>query len=166
MQTAVLKFQPNQVSWGAALQVFPSISPTQLACNNPTNASPNNNTCAILAVNPNLRRPYAPAYNLSLQHAITNNLALQVAYVGSHGVGLIGLNDANPPAPGSGWETYSSGTKTCGPGAGPSGSISTVCENLSRPYFSKYPYLSNINTLQNLDASNYNGLQVTLTQRP
>ena len=81
-------------------------------------------------------------------------------------MGLIGLNDANAPAPGSGWETYSSGTKTCSPGAGPSGSISTVCENLSRPYFSKYPYLSNINTLQNLDASNYNGLQVTLTERP
>ena len=166
MQTAVLTFQANQLNWGTALPVFPSISPTQLACNNPTNASPNNNTCAILAVNPNLRRPYAPAYNLSLQHAITNNLALQVAYVGSHGVGLIGLNDANAPAPGSGWETYSSGTKTCSPGAGPSGSISTVCENLSRPYFSKYPYLSNINTLQNLDASNYNGLQVTLTERP
>ena len=84
MQTAVLTFQANQLNWGTALPVFPSISPTQLACNNPTNASPNNNTCAILAVNPNLRRPYAPAYNLSLQHAITNNLALQVAYVGSH----------------------------------------------------------------------------------
>ena len=166
METATLTFQPSALNWSLAGPIFPSIAPNQLACNSPTNASPNNNPCPILAVNPNLKRPYAPAWNLSVQHAFTNNLSLQVAYVGSHGVGLLGLNDANAPAIGSGWETYSSGTKTCSPGAGPAGSVSTTCENLSRPYYSKFPYLSNINTIQNLDASNYNGLQVTLTQRP
>jgi len=38
-------------------------------------------------------------------------------------------------------------------------------ENVSRPLFSKFPYLSDINQLANLDVSNYNALQVTLNQR-
>ncbi len=168
METAVLTFQPGQINWGTAGPVFPAVAPTQLACNTPTNAKPNNNPCPILAVDPNLRRPYAPAWNLSLQHAFTNNLSLQLAYVGSHGVGLIGMNDANAPAPGSGWETYNGltgGAAACSPLTGPAGTASTTCQNMSRPFFSKFPYLSDINELQNLDASNYNGLQVTLTQR-
>jgi hypothetical protein len=171
METAVLTFQPAQINWGlsSTVPVFPSVSSTQLACNTPTNAKPNNNPCPILAVNPNLRRPYAPAWNLSLQHAFTNNLSLQLAYVGSHGVGLLGMNDANPPAPGSGWETYNGLTGSaaaCAPLSGPAGTASTVCQNMTRPFFSKFPYLSDINQIQNLDASNYNALQVTLTQRP
>jgi len=35
-----------------------------------------------------------------------------------------------------------------------------------RPYFNKFPYIGEIDRLSNQDASNYNGLQVTLTQRP
>ena len=168
METAVLTFQPGQISWGLTNPVFPAVAPNQLACNTPVNAKPNNNPCPILAVDPNLRRPYAPAWNLSLQHAFSNSLSLQLAYVGSHGVGLIGMNDANPPAPGSGWETYNGLTGSaaaCTPGSGPATAISTVCQNITRPFFSKFPYLSDINQLQNLDASNYNALQVTLTQR-
>ena len=177
METATLTFQTSQLCWalsstctapGTTQPVFPSILPTALACGNPTNASPNNNPCPILAVSPNLHRPYAPAWNLSVQHAFTNNLSLQVAYVGSHGESLLGLNDANPPAPGAGWETYSSTTKTCSPGVGPVSSTTnaSICQDLSRPYFSKFPYLSDINEIQNLDISNYNSLQVTLTERP
>jgi hypothetical protein len=171
METAVLTFQPGQINWGLNnnVPIFPAVAPNQLACNTPTNAKPNNNPCAILAVDPNLRRPYAPAWNLSLQHAFTNNLSLQLAYVGSHGVGLLGMNDVNHPALGSGWETSNGLTGSaaaCTPGSGPVSTISTVCQNMSRPFFSKFPYLSDINQLQNLDASNYNALQVTLTQRP
>ncbi len=169
METAVLTFQ--SINWGlsSTVPVFPAVAPTQLACNTPTNAKPNNNPCPILAVDPNLRRPYAPAWNLSLQHAFSNNLSLQVAYVGSHGEKLLQMNDANPPAPGSGWETSNGLTGSaaaCTPNTGPAGSISTLCENITRPYFSKFPYLSDINELQNLDISNYNALQVTLTERP
>jgi len=42
---------------------------------------------------------------------------------------------------------------------------SATCENLNRPYFSKFPYLSNIVQISNQNYSNYNGLQVTVTQR-
>lgn len=168
METAVLTFSSG-VNWSLAGPVFPSVSPTQLQCNSPIIAKSatilNNNPCPILAVNPNLRRPYAPAWNLSLQHAFSSNLSLQLAYVGSHGESLLGLNDANAPAVGSGWETFNSATNTCSPSASPS-AINTTCENITRPYFSKFPYLSDINEIQNLDESNYNGLQVTLTQHP
>jgi hypothetical protein len=143
------------------------VSPTQLICGSPLlTKAQGNNPCPILAVDPNLKRPYAPAWNLSLQHAFNNSLSLQAAYVGSHGVDLLGLNDANPPAPGSGWETFNSATGTCSPLTGPATSISTTCENITRKYFSKFPYLSDINEIQNQDISNYNALQVTLTERP
>jgi hypothetical protein len=168
MQTATLQFQPTQLNWSLAAAsgagVFPAS--TQIQCNSPTNTAPNNNPCPILAVNPNLHRPYAPAWNLSVQHAFSNSLSLQLAYVGSHGEKLLGLNDANAPVPGSAWETFSAATKTCSPGAAPAATASATCQNLSRPYFSKFPYLANINELQNLDISNYDALQVTLTQRP
>lgn len=166
METAVLTFTQG-INWGLASSVFPAVAPTQLVCGSPLlTKAQGNNPCPILAINPNLKRPYAPAWNLSLQHAFTNNLSLQVAYVGSHGEDLLALNDANPPAAGSGWETFSSATGTCSPGAGPATAISTTCENLTRPYFSKFPYLSDINEIQNQDISNYNALQVTLTERP
>jgi hypothetical protein len=135
------------------------------------NAAPNNKPCAITAVAPNFRRPYAGSWNLSLQHAFSNDLSLQVAYVGTHGAGLIGLNDINAPLPGSGWLTGATAT-SCNTPFTPaqivtsSGSSSATCENLKRPYFSKFPYLSNINYISNQDFSNYHGLQVTLTQRP
>jgi Carboxypeptidase regulatory-like domain/TonB dependent receptor len=50
MQTAALTFQPSQLCWalsatctspGAGQPIFPSIGANQLACNSPTNASPN-----------------------------------------------------------------------------------------------------------------------------
>lgn len=154
------------VNWSVAGPVFPTTG--QVRCDSPLNPAPFNKPCAITAVNPNLRRPYATSWNMSLQHAFSNDLSLQVAYVGTHGTGLMGLNDINAPLPGSGWLT----------GAGCSGPYSPAqivtsaaaasagCENRNRPYFSKFPYLSNINYISNQDFSNYNGLQVTLTQRP
>ncbi len=64
--------------------------------------------CAITGVNPNLRSPYVTTWTLVLEHAITNNLGLEVAYVGNHGTKLISLTDVNEPPIGAGWTT---GTK-------------------------------------------------------
>jgi hypothetical protein len=164
MKIATAQFQPAQINWTIAGPVFPSVS--TIRCDSPLGTSPNNNPCPIFAVPSNLKRPYAPAWNLSLQHAFTNDLSLQVAYVGTHGTGLMGLDDINTPAPGSGWETFAGGT--CSPIAPANiltAKVNTTCENLSRPYFSKFPYLSQIIEINNQDFSNYNALQVTLTQR-
>jgi hypothetical protein len=79
---------------------------------------------------------------------------------------LIGLNDINAPAPGSGWLTGSGCSTPYTAAQIASAAASATCENLNRPYFGRFPYLSNINYISNQDFSNYNGLQVTLTQRP
>ena len=122
--------------------VFPA---GQLAC---TTAAP----CPILAVDPNLRVPCVTSWNFGVQRQLTNSLVLDMSYVGNHGSKLIQMVDINAAALGSGW-------------VGTTASANTTLENQSRPYFSKFPYLSNINQIQNADRSNYNGLQATLTER-
>ena len=165
--TASVQFTSG-VNWSIAGPVLPGSSTVR--CDSPLNTSPAgaNKPCSITAVSPNLRRPYAPSWNFSVQHAFSNNMSLQVAYVGSHGTGLVGLNDINRPAPGSGWLTGATCNTPYTPAqiVGSAAAASANCENLNRPYFSKFPYLSNIFNVSNQDFSNYNGLQVTLTQRP
>ena len=121
--------------------------------------------CEIEGIEPKLRNPYVTMWTLDLQRAITANLSLDVAYVGNHGTKLLGLTDLNQPAVGTGWGSASDpasplaaciatpGPTACAPGPEPG------------PLASKFPYLSYVDWLSNLGKSNYNGLQVTLTQR-
>jgi Carboxypeptidase regulatory-like domain/TonB dependent receptor len=95
--------------------------------------------CAIPAFARNLETPYFENWSLDVQRMITNNLSLEVGYLGNHGVKLFGLVDVNAPPLGSG------GTPT--------------------PYGSQFPYLSYINQMSNLFRSHYNAMQVVLTQR-
>ncbi len=97
--------------------------------------------CNIFAVQPNLTAPYVTQWNLDIQRAITNDLSLSVAYVGNHGTKLLGNTDLNQAPINSG-------------GGCP-----------AAPYCSKFPYLGYIDSLSNVAMSNYNALQVTLTQR-
>jgi len=133
----------SQLNWSLAGPVFPG---GQITC---TTAVP----CPMLAVDRNFRTPYVTSWNLGIQHALTHSLGLDVSYVGNHGSRMTSMIDINAAALGSGW-------------SGNPASANTAAENASRPYFSKFPYLSNINQLQNGDRSNYNGLQATLTERP
>lgn len=139
-----------QMNWSLAGPIFPSTG--SVVCT--TTAA-----CPILAVTRNLRSPYVTAWNLSLQHSISQNLALEVAYVGNHGTKLLSMVDINAAQPGSGW-TPAAGTTV------PPAARNVAAENQSRPYHSKFPYIANINQVQNADNSNYDGLQATLTQRP
>ena len=68
------------------------------------------NPCPIMSVDRNLTTPYVWNWTLSLQHAFTPNLTLELAYVGNHGGNLTGIRDINQPPVGSGWGT--------GPGTG------------------------------------------------
>jgi hypothetical protein len=112
-------------------------------------------TCSILGVNPNLTTPYVTTWTLNVQHAITNAVSLEVAYVGDHGSNLMGVRDINQPAVGSGWT----------PAAIAAGASDPVAEQAGRPFNAAFPYLSNIYQMSNIYRSNYNGLQVTLTSR-
>ena len=59
--------------------------------------------CEVYGVNPNIRTPYVGTWNLDIQRAITNNLSIDIGYVGNHGTKLLGKLNINQPAPGSGW---------------------------------------------------------------
>jgi carboxypeptidase family protein/TonB-dependent receptor-like protein len=61
--------------------------------------------CEVYGVNPNIRTPYVSTWNLDIQRAITNNLSIDVGYVGNHGTKLLGKLNENQPAPGAGWNT-------------------------------------------------------------
>jgi hypothetical protein len=147
--------------------------------------------CNTEAVDPNLRTPYVSTWTLTIQRALTNNLSLEVAYVGNHGTKLLGFSNINQPAPGSGFPgagtlvgtsmsevdwcnqnnvftsasipTYGGSPITCDPG-----DSLIALEQAGRPFTlnGKFPYLGEIDRLSNLDKSNYNALQATLTQRP
>lgn len=146
------------------------------------------------ATNPNFHTPRVAEWNLDIQRAITNNLTIDLAYVGNHGWEASRL-DINQPPIGWGWNgptpavsglgglsvnnyCLNQGTMTAIAGclnsppkiasATPSlNTLSTVAynEESGSPYFSSFPYLSNINQTGNLDFSNYNGLQITVTER-
>jgi hypothetical protein len=138
-----------------------------------TNPAP----CNTGAVDPNLRTPYISTWTLTIQRAITNNLSLEVAYVGNHGTKLLGFRNINQPPLGS---SYPAGEVAwCSSNAGNFSTFGTdptvlyACDpadasvnQTARPLFNKFPYIGEIDTLLNQDKSNYNSLQVTLTERP
>jgi hypothetical protein len=125
-----------------------------------------------MTVDRNLKTPKVWNWTLSLQHAFTPNLTLELAYVGNHGSDLVGIRDINQPPVGSGWD------------GGPGGAL-TLClasasdpvpydncnvdangtEEANRPFATKFPYLSNIFQMGNVYRSNYNGLQATVNSR-
>jgi hypothetical protein len=126
--------------------------------------------CEIYGVDPNIRTPYVSSWNLDIQHAITNNLSVDIAYVGNHGSKLLGKLNINQPPPFS--DATAAGEQGSepftAPCAGPSG-VNIAPANGSggifNPTNSCLPYLSYITLIKNIYDSNYDGLQTTLTGR-
>jgi len=131
--------------------------------------------CSILAVNRNLKTPYVATFNLGIQHALTRSLSLEATYVGNDAQRLFGVTDLNQPQTvggfSAGWgnpanpnssagqclASASSGYNNCAPNG--------AAEVAAQPSNAKFPYLNYIDYLQNNNVSNYNALQVSLTQR-
>lgn len=157
---------PGQVAFdwinNSSNQPLYSISP---ACGDGTVTLPGGFTpqpCSIAGVARTLRNPYVTTWTLDVQRALASNLSLDVGYVGNHGTKLIGVQDVNQPPLGAGW------TSAAVPGclaSVPDCAPDTDAEQARRPYSGKFPYLQYIDLLSNQDQSNYNGLQVALTQR-
>jgi hypothetical protein len=59
--------------------------------------------CEIFGVDPNLRTAYVNNWNMDIQHAITNNVSIDIGYVGNHGTKLLGKLNHNQPPPLAGW---------------------------------------------------------------
>ena len=125
-----VNYTGSQLGWNTV--VFPGGG---VSCTDP--ATPGGKPCNISGVDPNLRTPYITNWNLSVTRAFTNNLSLEVGYVGNHGTRLAGFTDLNQFSPGT--------------------SV--------RPYATAFPYLNYINFNSNYGYSNYNSLQATLTKR-
>jgi hypothetical protein len=143
------------LNWNGPGTVFPT---TSLTCNA---GSP----CSILGIDPNLTTPYVLSWNLNVQHAITNNLSLEVGYVGNHGSNLVGIRDLNQAAEGSGWTPAAISACQASAPAFNGCASDGGAEQASRPFNTAFPFLQNIYQMSNNYKSNYNGLQATLTGR-
>jgi outer membrane receptor protein involved in Fe transport len=134
---------------GSSLNYTPAgpVFPTTFSC---SSASP----CSIMGVDRDLRNPSVITWTLGVQHAFTNNLTVEAAYVGNHGRNLLGIRDLNQPPVGAGY-----GPGCMAPPANP------ACEAAAAPFATKFPFLGFINFMSNQDESNYNALQVSATAR-
>src|SRR6266853_168729 len=142
--------------------------------------------CSALMVDPNLRTPYVTDFSVDIQRAITNNISLDVGYVGNHGTKLVGALDINQPLPGAGWNAAYTAAQVTAAKLDPSDvgktaaqiclgqgfeAVYSMCspiaaaEQAARPFNTKFPYLKFIEEMGNIDSSNYNSLQASLTVR-
>ena len=136
-----------------------------------TNPSP----CDLMSVDPNLKMPVVLNYNVGITHAFGSNLSLEVEYVGNHGYRLLSFTDINQAQLGAAYclnpLTLAQSNEACsgGPGVvtvnGSGQAENSLAIQESRPYYSKFPYLGYIYQVGNLDYSNYNSMQVSLTKR-
>ena len=133
--TGNLAIPPTPPQWDSTTPLYGNLSSSTISCD-PNGPGP----CAIMGVDRNLTTPYIWNWTLSLQHAFTPNLSLELAYVGNRGTNLTGIRDINQETPGTDSQT-------------------------TRPFNGKFPYLSNIFQMGNFYRSNYNGLQATLNSR-
>jgi hypothetical protein len=192
----------SQINWGTSGTIFPLNQTTistgpfagtyyGITCLSPTVTTTTGPgvPCAsnVLASNFLPDTPIGE-WNLDIQRAITNNLTIDVAYVGNHAWDIPSQErDLNQPLVGTGWFCDPATPGTCGSSVSTSAAAvclasisdvtkgvptpydncnaSTAAEQINSPYFAKYPYLSYIDSTANDYYSNYNGLQVTATMR-
>jgi hypothetical protein len=132
-----------------------------------------NSPCPIMTVNRGLTTPYVWNWTLNLQHAFTQNVSIEAAYVGNHGANLTGIRDINQPPVGSGWPAAN--IAICNDPANlvnglynnTGNNANPACQAAPEvgPFNAKFDYLANIFQMGNVYRSNYNGLQVTLNAR-
>jgi hypothetical protein len=150
IQSGVPVLGPNQLNWvynapGAPVVPVFKTGASALVCGDGIGSNPS--PCSLLAKNPHAPRSYMTTWTAGVQHAFTNNLSLNVAYVGNHAEGLPEYVNVNQPPPGV------------------SSADDPVAFQQRRPYYNKFPYFSDILQYSNVGYSNYNGLQVNLVHR-
>ncbi len=127
--------------------------------------------CTTAGFARNLNIPYVETWNLDIQHSFTNNLSLEVAYIGNHGVKMYGTYDLNAPPVGAGWGNPSvAGTPAnlCLASAGDPTPYDNCSPNTALelgPFSGRFPYINYIDQMANMYTSHYNAAQVVLTQR-
>src|SRR5207248_2840033 len=96
-----------------------------------------------------VRIPTLDAYNVTIQHQLTNTVTAEVAYVGNKGTHVFAGNnpDINPNEP----------TQV--------GFASGVSKNARRAFFAKYGWTQDITYFANAASSSYNALQTRIDKR-
>jgi len=153
--------------WNTTGPIFPNYLPLTINGVNYSSASCTVAVpCSTGALASNFTVPKSLQWNLDLQRVITNNLTLDVAYVGNHGYQQQYFNDLNEPPLGAGWDPTT--VSNCIKSAGTNYSnckVNAANELALEPYHSQFPYLNFIMESQNGVWSNYDGLQVTANER-
>jgi hypothetical protein len=150
----------TQIPWAVNTPIF-NVGPSALACGNSLGqANPNLPTgpanpanpapCNLAVMDLHLPTAYVSEWTLGIQHAFTNTLSMDLAYVGNHGAHEGAMIDVNQPTPGA------ANGKT---------SPTNAAELIRRPFYSQFPYFAQIRTYRPALESNYNALEATLTQR-
>jgi Carboxypeptidase regulatory-like domain len=149
----------------------------QATCGDGSVTLPNGLTpspCDVMGVDRNIRTPYVTNWNIGVQRAITQNLSLDVTYVGNHATKLFGLTDLNQPQLVNGYSPGWGNPNVIGTPAQQCIASAPAYDNCApdngaetaaQPFNAKFPYLGYIYWLSNSNFSNYNGLQASLTQR-
>jgi hypothetical protein len=183
-----LNLVPSQIGWNLTGPVFPTAIPfnvnganysgTSCTYDNapgltPWNEPAKNNDgspftatpCSLIAaVDPNYRTPWTVEWNVDIQRAITNNLTVDIAYVANHGREA-SKTDLNQPPLGAGWTPTAISTCIGSAATGYNKCAADSAAEAAAAPFARFPYFQNINQIGNLDHSNYNSLQVTVTER-
>jgi hypothetical protein len=171
-------------NWAKNSASNPLYSPTPVCGDGNTTVPAGNGTlsgttpvpCNVLGVDRKLRTPYVSTWSLGIQRALTNSLSLDITYVGNHATKLVGLSDLNQPPVGVAWgdpavsgtpanlcvNSVSTGYDNCLS----DGTLAVLGSNevAAQPFNGKFPYLNYIYLLSNSNFSNYNSLQVSMTQ--
>jgi hypothetical protein len=115
----------------------------------------------LFSVAPNLRMAYAHNFGLATEYQISKRTAFTLAYVGSKGVHLYTMLDANQPAA---WST-SAPQNNSFPATNcqlPGNAGTANCIEVRRPYYSTYSTVGAVVQVSSNAASNYHSLQASL----
>ncbi len=104
----------------------------------------------VASIQRNLKTPNSQEWNINIQQELSQRFVFQLAYVGNHSIHQLQLLDINQPPLGAGY----------GPGCVNPPSFD--CEQAARPYNSRFPTLSQINTISSPGYAHYHSLQATL----
>ncbi|HZP33530.1 MAG TPA: TonB-dependent receptor [Candidatus Acidoferrales bacterium] len=156
------QLNPNWNTSGAP--IFPFASASGFECD-PVKP------CSMSTGNPFFKAPKSLQWNVDLQRALTNNLTLDVAYVGVHGYNEQNTVDLNEAPVGAGWTAAAVTSCLTNLTTALAGTYKTTCApdnkaiTAARPYATQFPYFQYIEQTQNLFHSNYDALQVTFNAR-
>jgi len=102
---------------------------------------------SLYSVSQHFHTPYTYNFNLNIQQALGRSAIVQVGYVGSQSRHLLELIDLNQSALGSDFNP---------------GDFDQNGNNITRPYYAKFPQYGVIDEMQTRANSNYNSLQASL----